>query len=240
LKPYTLDPCDLSSFKKFCLIDHQKSPNTTYKHCREITRFYEWISNRPITIGWLVESFRFPQKAIHFPSIPTTHDLQAFYAAFNDVRAQAIFLLYATTGLRRNELLSLRTKHVNLDQRMVIRSKQSMTKKTWITFYNGESEDILLKYLDARTDQNSKLFPLSKNTFKAHWKRAQTKTGLNLTPQRLRDWFCSELGRLGVPDRYVDAFCGRVQNTVLGRHYTDYSPQRLKSIYDTADLKVFS
>jgi hypothetical protein len=46
------------------------------------------------------------------------------------------------------------------------------------------------------------------------------------------------MGRLGVPDRYVDAFCGRVPQSVLARHYTDFSPERLKEIYDRAGLRV--
>jgi hypothetical protein len=47
------------------------------------------------------------------------------------------------------------------------------------------------------------------------------------------------MGRLGVPDRYVDAFCGRVLQSVLARHYTDFSPERLKEIYDHAGLRIF-
>ena len=47
------------------------------------------------------------------------------------------------------------------------------------------------------------------------------------------------MGRLGVPDRYVDAFCGRVPRNVLARHYTDFSSEKLKEIYDKANLKVF-
>jgi intergrase/recombinase len=35
------------------------------------------------------------------------------------------------------------------------------------------------------------------------------------------------MGWLGVPDRYVDAFCGRVPRSVLVRHYTDFSPEKL-------------
>jgi len=49
-----------------------------------------------------------------------------------------------------------------------------------------------------------------------------------------------ELRRLGVSDRYVDAFYGRVPRTVLARHYTDSSPEKLKEIYDKANLKVLS
>jgi len=36
------------------------------------------------------------------------------------------------------------------------------------------------------------------------WKIAIDKTGLNIAPQKLRQWFCLEA--------YVDTFCGRVQD----------------------------
>jgi len=39
-------------------------------------------------------------------------------------------------------------------------------------------------------------------------------------------------------DRYVDAFCGRVPKSVLGKRYTDYSPERLKEIYEGAKIHV--
>lgn len=72
------------------------------------------------------------------------------------------------------------------------------------------------------------------------FKMTSEKTGIKVSPQILRDWFCNEMGRLGVQDRYVDAFCGRVPQSVLARHYTDYSPERLKEIYDRAGLRVLS
>jgi intergrase/recombinase len=48
------------------------------------------------------------------------------------------------------------------------------------------------------------------------------------------------MGNLGVGNRYVDAFCGRVPNSVLARHYTDFSSDRLKEIYDKAEIRVLS
>jgi intergrase/recombinase len=56
----------------------------------------------------------------------------------------------------------------------------------------------------------------------------------------LRAWFATEMGELGVQDRYIDAFCGRVPKSILARHYPDYSPQRLKRMYDKAELTVLS
>lgn len=75
-------------------------------------------------------------------------------------------------------------------------------------------------------------------TFGKHWIEAKKKTRLSITPKDLRDWFCVELTNLGVPDRYIDAFCGRAPKSILARHYTDYSPERLKRIYDRANLRV--
>ena len=45
---------------------------------------------------------------------------------------------------------------------------------------------------------------------------------------------------LEVQDRYVDAFCGRMPQSILARHNTDYSPERLKEIYENAKLKVLN
>ena len=63
---------------------------------------------------------------------------------------------------------------------------------------------------------------------------------IRITPKMLREWFCNEMGLLGVQDRYIDAFCGRLPKSVLARYYTDYSPIRLKRVYDKARLKVLS
>jgi len=43
----------------------------------------------------------------------------------------------------------------------------------------------------------------------------------------------------GVSDSYVDSFCGRIPRSILAKHYLDYSPERMKKIYDKANLKIF-
>ena len=70
------------------------------------------------------------------------------------------------------------------------------------------------------------------------WRNAREKTGLRITPKVLREWFCHEPGRLDVSDRYIDTFYGRTPKSVLTRHYSDYSPEKLKTIYDKANLKA--
>ena len=85
-----------------------------------------------------------------------------------------------------------------------------------------------------------KLFSVSDRQYKKLWKSTQRKSGLHITAKRLRDWFCCEMGTLGVNDRYIDAFCGRTPKSVLARHYTDYNPERLKKIYEKAKLRLLT
>ena len=75
-------------------------------------------------------------------------------------------------------------------------------------------------------------------TFLNLWKKAYQETGIRITPQVLREWFCSEMVARGISDSYIDAFCGRIPRSILARHYLDYSQEKLEQIYDKADLKV--
>jgi len=192
----------------------------------------------------MVDSFRFP-KAIYIPKrVPTKEQLQEFYKTLQTLKERSLFLLYATSGLRKSEILWIKLKDLDLDRRMLIPDVHSgNTKKSWIGFFNEEAKEVLVEYL-AKCQENSqhyrkvRVFNCSKSP--TRWKEAREKTGLNITPKVLRDWFSCEMGELGVPDRYIDAFCGRVPKSILARHYTDYSSERLKRIYDKANLRVLS
>ena len=69
-------------------------------------------------------------------------------------------------------------------------------------------------------------------------RKLKRRSGIHIAAQKLREWFCCEMGSLDVNDRYIDAFCGRTPKSVLARHYTDYNPDRLQRICERANLKV--
>ncbi len=89
-------------------------------------------------------------------------------------------------------------------------------------------------------DKERRLFPVTEIYFRDRCNAFYKQTGIKITPQILRKWFACEMGRLGVPDRYVDAFCGRVPRSILARHYTDFSTEKLKEIYGKANLRVLN
>jgi integrase/recombinase XerD len=187
----------------------------------------------------VIESFKFRKAPLTPVTVPSKEQLCRFYGALRTPIAKALFLMYAATGLRKMELLSLRKDDVDWDKRMVVpRNHSGETKRSWATFFNDEAEQALKEYLATRKDDSPRLFRISPHTFIDIWKYAAQDSGVRMTPQVLREWFCDEMGRLGVPDRYVDAFCGRVPNSVLAKRYSDFAPEKLKDIFNAANLTV--
>jgi integrase len=218
-------------------IRERYSVNTYSAFIKAIRRFFRDYLNKPELATFKFPTIPFTPKMLMFEK----EDLQRFHEAIQHPVVKMLFMGYCVTGLRRNDLLYLKKNELFLKDRMIIKNNASTTKHRWVTFYNEELGEKLFPYLESRTDSNLRVFVVDKwKTFARHWKMAQKEAKLHITPKDLRDWFCVEMTNLGVTDRYIDAFCGRVPKTVLGRHYTDYSPHRLKKIYDKANLRLLS
>jgi len=211
------------------------SANSYGNALKPIKRFFRDY----MRMGEVVESFKFRKIQLKPIIVPSKEQMREFYRALRTPRARALFLMYASTGLRKMELLSLRRDDIDWEKRMIIPSNHNGgTKRSWVTFFNDEAELALKEYLATRKDDNPKLFRVSPHNFIDIWKYASQESEVKITPQVLREWFCDELGRLGVPDRYVDAFCGRVPKSVLARRYSDFTPDNLKEIYEKSELKI--
>jgi integrase len=188
----------------------------------------------------VVASFKFPHQVFKPKQILNKEQLVQFHKCLETTKEKALFMLYATTGLRRDEILSLKPEDIDFDKRMITPDNHNgETKKSWVSFYNEEAESALNEYLATKKQSKSqRLFPMQRNEVVELWKNARERIDIDITPQKLRQWFCSEMLRLGVSETYVDAFCGRVPKSVLARHYTDFSPEKLKEIYAKAELKI--
>ena len=188
-----------------------------------------------------VESFKFRKIALAPVIIPSKEQLHKFFETLRTPIARALFLMYASSGLRKMELLSLKREDIDWENRMIVpKNHNGETKKSWVAFFNQEAELALKQYLATRKDDGPKLFRISPHNFIDVWKYASRESGVKVTPQVLREWFCDEMGRLNVPDRYVDAFCGRVPNSVLAKRYSDFAPEKLEEIYENAKLKILN
>jgi intergrase/recombinase len=189
---------------------------------------------------WIMEGFKKAHQNNNYDIVlPSKAQIKEGFEALTDDRERAIYLFYATTGLRLSEGLGLnRFQDIDYGFRAVRSKHDTRTKKAGITFFNAECEQYLKKYLESRNDDSERLFRIGYREFQRIWKKASEKAGIKISPQILRKWHSTELGELGVPDRYVDIFQGRAPRTVLAKHYTGKELLRLKRIYEKANLKV--
>jgi site-specific recombinase XerD len=188
--------------------------------CRDFLKREEWVKD--LKFATITQTI--------ITDLPEREQLKRFFDKLPNDTAKAMFLIYASSGLRKSEILNVKIVE---EQRALVPTvhEQFSTKNSYISFYNHEAEAYLMKLNYALS--------LSEISIRRWFQKASKESGVHLTPQMLREWFCSEMGELNVPDRYVDAFCGRIPKTVLGKRYTNYSIKKLKKIYDNANLTIF-
>jgi integrase len=98
--PQYISRSDLRSYLKTYLSKH---PTTYANQIKTIRRFFRDFLNQ----GHLVQSFKLPSIGYTPKIVPSKTELQQFYAALDTWRDKTLFLIYATTGLRKSEVVSL-------------------------------------------------------------------------------------------------------------------------------------
>jgi len=214
-----------------------KTPRTYNNQIKGLRAFIGRFLQRPD----IIVVFRKAYVPNYAPEVPTSEQVRQGFYGLTDGLGKALYLFYATTGLRKSEALYLSMNpDVDFQMRCVKSKHDTRSKKAGITFYNEECEEYLKRYLESRADNNGLLFVIGSKRFRRMWDKASEKAGFRITAQTLRIWHSTTLGELMVPDRYVDVFQGRAPRSVLAKHYTGKGLERLKRIYDKANLKVLA
>jgi integrase len=189
-KPAVIDAGILRRYlKRF-----QMSSANTYANVLKTLRvfFRDYLDREDV-----ITSFKFPRRPYHFKVIPRRKALQTFYGARELPRDRALFLLFATCGWRKHEVLRLTYDRIDFNRRMLTPEQNSnRTKGQWFSFYNEEAEDALTVY--ASQEKGTKIvFKLNERSKLKTWVKAEQKCGVHIRPQMLREWFCSELEAAG-------------------------------------------
>ena len=147
---------------------------------KPLKAFFRDFARMPGVVG----SFKFRKIALAPVIIPSKEQLRRFYQALRTPIARALFLMYASTGLRKMELLSLSKDDIDWEKRMIVpRNHSGETKRSWVAFFNEEAEQALREYLAARKDDSPKLFRISPHNFIDVWKHASQDRGVRVTPR---------------------------------------------------------
>jgi intergrase/recombinase len=123
-----------------------------------------------------------------------------------------------------------------LAARNVVPNHFTRKKRSGITFFDGKAAVWLGKCLNERKTNSERLFTISDRAWHRIWKAASKNAGVKITSKILRPWFATEMGELGVPDRFVDVFQGRAPRSALAKHCTANGLETLKRIYEKTNL----
>lgn len=259
----------LHEFEHACYVDYRLQRRTIVERMRHVKRLLKFLDKHPLDAtreelrqfldqngamntvkalrvlysrffdSNLADCFKVPQSPFRVVIAPSREQLKETYDNLDDPELETAFLLFASSGLRKHELMELIWARIDMENRIIYPSRHfGTTKFQWATCFNSEAKAALERLsLTKSPSPSERVFDLNEHVMTRKFGKA-SPDDFKITPQVLRDWFCCELGRLGVQDRYVDAYCGRIPRSVLGKHYTDYSPERLKEIYGKAGLKV--
>jgi len=198
------------------------------KALRKFIRDYLQLGN------WINEFVFSREKAKVKKAIPTNEQLALFCSKL-DYEIQMIFLILVTSGLRIGEVLSLDIDDINFDTNMIDASKvhKSNSKSSWISFITYQTSEYVQSYVDS--SYTDKLFPVSYKTVQENFQRISEETGIKIKPHLLRTVFTEKCTQAGLEEKYIDAFCGRISQNVIRKHYTDYSPEAMRRHYDKVE-----
>jgi integrase len=235
--PKDLRQATREDLRNYMLENYSDSPpNSRSNIIRGFRCFYRSFLGSPIT-----DSFRYPRAPFIPKEAPSTEKMRLFYDALTKPVHKLMFLLLATSGLREMEILSLRYEDLDISRRAIIpKNHEGSTKKSWCSFYSPECDQLLQDHLAFKKtwQGDEQLFHLLPQGLRHVFEKASRKCEFKIKPKDLRDWFADKMGSLGVQDRYVDAFQGRAPKSILARHYSDFRVDKMKIVYESANLRL--
>jgi len=198
------------------------------KALRKFIRDYLHLGN------WINEFEFSKEKAKLKKAIPDNNQLALFCSKL-DYPIQMIFLILVTSGLRIGEVLSLEIDNINFETNLIDASKvhKSDTKSSWISFMTNQVSEFVASY--AESLYNEKLFSLSYKSVQKNFQKVSEETGIRIKPHLLRTVFTEKCTQAGIEEKYIDAFCGRISQNIIRKHYTDYSPEAMRRHYDKVE-----
>ena len=183
--------------------------------------FWKWVSITYDTPNPFLD--RFGNLAIDIPRTPSRllytlepRQMSTLIEAASNARNKAIVSLLADSGGRRNEIINIQVKDVDLE-RCRIRVWGKGNKEGWLIV--GPGTYALISAHLTETNPQGNLFDLNKWGLKSMLNRLEKKTGIHCNPHAFRRGFTTELRRKGLSELDI-AELGRWSSTSMVKRYT--------------------
>jgi integrase len=155
------------------LLRYAQSPASKANAIKALRRHFRDFRGQ----GQTIEGFKIPKTEPSMMILPSKEELKGFHD-FLGLKHQALFLLLASSGIRKGEVLFLEAGQVDLEKQVLIPNAHAgRTKRNWYGFFNEEAKGRLEDYLASRKGGKRKLFPMWMPGFKREWARASEESG---------------------------------------------------------------
>jgi len=190
-----------------------------------------------LKLGNWINDFEFSKTKAKIKQLPSDQELLKFVKELKG-ESQLAFLLMYTSGLRIGEIIKLKVENIDFKINSIDASNihEGKTKHSWVSFFTNQIAKILENYIEEKyIANNEKIFSIESRTIQNNFKLVSEQLGLDLTPHVLRSVFTEKCTMAKIPDKYIDALCGRTSPSIIAKHYTDYSPEKLRLQYNLVE-----
>jgi len=214
--------------------EYLESNNSTSWKSNQLKALRKFIRDYLNLGNWINEFVFSKEKAKLKKEIPSDEQLALFCSKL-DYPVQMIFLILASSGLRIGEVLSLKIDNIDFETNMLDVSEvhQSDTKSSWISFMTNQTSVYIQNYVESLP--NDMLFPISYKSVQENFQQVSEESGIKIKPHLLRTVFTEKCTQAELGEKYIDAFCGRTSQSIIRKHYTDYSPKAMRRQYDKVE-----
>lgn len=165
-------------------------------------------------------------------------EISLLWACKGDINAE-ILLILSYSGMRINELLTLKKEQINLEERYIITGSKSEAGKDRYIPIHPRIMPLILKHYENKTEwlivNTFGTKPIRYDSFHAkRFKKLKKKLQFRqeLTPHSTRHFFVSELHRLGADKIAVQKIVGHKGQDVTEETYTHIEKDILHSIVE--------
>ena len=205
------------------------------KALRKYTRDFLHLGN------WINEFTFTKSKAKIKGELPTDSQLVEFCSLL-PYEAQLVFLMMHDSGMRIGEITSLRIDDYNPENRMIDASEihKGSTKSSWISYVTQQTASYLDEYFEKYFEEhpnavNDSLFHINTRSVQNAFKTVSEQTKVVINPHLLRTIFTEKCTKAGIAEKHIDAFCGRVSQGMIAKHYSTYGHSALKEEYEKVE-----
>ena len=200
--------------------------------------YFEKVAFR---LSFEIEKIKRPRKSRHLPTILSIGEVNRMFETVTNLKHICILYTIYSSGLRLNELLSLRVDDVHWERSQLF-VRKSKNKKDRMVMLSHSLKEVITKYADEYKpchwlfegqDRKSRY---SAKSVQQIVKRAAQKAGISrrVTPHTLRHCFATHLLDRGTDVRYIQELLGHkdIKTTLV---YTHVTTRRVTSIESPLD-----